>query len=84
VHRRFLRARRFNVQDALKQFEDTEEWRKANSLDQLYETIDLEHYEETRRLVNPLSIYKFSSNSNSTHNGQAAATAVVSPFTSLR
>lgn len=47
---RFLRARRFVVKDALKQFEDTEVWRKANQLDQLYETIDLEQYEETRRL----------------------------------
>ncbi|KAF7947987.1 hypothetical protein EAE96_009056 [Botrytis aclada] len=47
---RFLRARRFIVVDALKQFSDTEEWRKENELDQLYETIDLEHYEETRRL----------------------------------
>ncbi|EMR86928.1 hypothetical protein ACHAPC_004654 [Botrytis cinerea] len=47
---RFLRARRFIVVDALKQFSETEEWRKENELDQLYETIDLEHYEETRRL----------------------------------
>lgn len=48
---RFLRARRFSVQDAFGQFKDTEDWRKANELDKLYETIDLEHYEETRRLV---------------------------------
>ncbi|KUJ06861.1 CRAL/TRIO domain-containing protein, partial [Mollisia scopiformis] len=47
---RFLRARRFIVQDAYKQFADTEAWRKANQIDQLYETIDLEHYYETRRL----------------------------------
>jgi len=47
---RFLRARRFVIQDAWKQFQDTEDWRKANQLDQLYETIDLQHYEETRRL----------------------------------
>lgn len=49
--RRFLRARRFVVQDAWKQFHSTENWRKATQLDQLYETIDLDHYEETRRLV---------------------------------
>lgn len=48
---RFLRARRFVVADAYKQFSETEDWRKVNHLDQLYETIDLEHYEETRRLV---------------------------------
>ncbi|RQM04543.1 hypothetical protein DH86_00004442, partial [Scytalidium sp. 3C] len=47
---RYLRARRFNVQDAWKQFEDTENWRKASQLDVLYETIDLAHYEETRIL----------------------------------
>ncbi|KFY09705.1 hypothetical protein V491_08031 [Pseudogymnoascus sp. VKM F-3775] len=48
---RFLRARRFNVQDAFQQFKDTEEWRAANQLETLYETIDLQHFEETRRLV---------------------------------
>ncbi|PQE10161.1 phosphatidylinositol transporter protein [Rutstroemia sp. NJR-2017a WRK4] len=47
---RFLRARRFVVSDAIQQFADTEAWREANQLDQLYETIDLEQYEETRRL----------------------------------
>ncbi|TVY89380.1 SEC14 cytosolic factor [Lachnellula willkommii] len=47
---RFLRARRFQVQEAFKQFQDTEDWRKANQLDKLYETIDLDEYEETRRL----------------------------------
>jgi hypothetical protein len=49
--RRFLRARRFVVAEAWKQFHTTEDWRKATQLDQLYETIDIEHYEETRRLV---------------------------------
>lgn len=53
---RFLRARRFQVQDAFKQFKDTEEWRNANELDQLYETIDLEHYDETRKLVRHLRL----------------------------
>ncbi|KAH6696775.1 putative SEC14 cytosolic factor [Leptodontidium sp. MPI-SDFR-AT-0119] len=47
---RFLRARRFAVADAFKQFQDTEDWRKSNQLDTLYETIDLDQYEETRRL----------------------------------
>ncbi|KAG9247686.1 CRAL-TRIO domain-containing protein [Calycina marina] len=47
---RFLRARRFVVLDAFKQFQDTEVWRKANKLEELYNTIDLEHYEETRQL----------------------------------
>lgn len=39
------------VPDAYTQFADTEAWRKANQIEQLYETIDLEHYDETRRLV---------------------------------
>ncbi|KAK9234522.1 CRAL/TRIO domain-containing protein [Lipomyces kononenkoae] len=47
---RFLRARRFNVPDAFKQFQDTEQWRNANEIDKLYNTIDLERYDETRRL----------------------------------
>ncbi|KAG9230823.1 putative SEC14 cytosolic factor [Amylocarpus encephaloides] len=47
---RFLRARRFIVPEAYNQFQETEDWRKANEIDKLYQTIDLEHYEETRRL----------------------------------
>lgn len=48
---RFLRARRWVIQDAYKQFHDTEEWRKANSLEALYNTIDLDVYEQSRQLV---------------------------------
>ncbi|KAL2267363.1 hypothetical protein VTJ83DRAFT_4640 [Remersonia thermophila] len=47
---RFLRARRWSVQDAYVQFRDTEEWRRRNQLEVLYDTIDLDAYEETRRL----------------------------------
>ncbi|KAL1874933.1 hypothetical protein VTK73DRAFT_10359 [Phialemonium thermophilum] len=47
---RFLRARRWVVEDAYHQFKDTEEWRKANQLDVLYDTIDLDSYEHSRRL----------------------------------
>ena len=36
--------------DAFKQFKDTEDWRKANDLNVLYDTIDLEAYEASRRL----------------------------------
>lgn len=49
--RRFLRARRFHIQDAFEQFKNTEEWRDATQLDVIYDTIDLEQYDETRRLV---------------------------------
>ena len=50
-HSRYLRARRFVPQDALGQFQDTEKWREANEIDNLYENIDVEAYEETRKLV---------------------------------
>ncbi|EHK20664.1 uncharacterized protein TRIVIDRAFT_81252 [Trichoderma virens Gv29-8] len=47
---RYLRARRWVVDDALGQFKDTEEWRAANNIDTLYRTIELEAYEQSRRL----------------------------------
>ncbi|OAA66861.1 cellular retinaldehyde-binding/triple function protein [Niveomyces insectorum RCEF 264] len=47
---RFLRARRWVVEEAYKQFKDTEDWRAANHLNVLYDTIDLEAYEQSRRL----------------------------------
>ena len=47
---RYLRARKFIPQEAFGQFKDTEDWRKENQLDTLYDTIDVEEYEATRRL----------------------------------
>lgn len=47
---RFLRARRWVVADAAAQFRDTEHWRKAVSIDVLYDTIDVEAYDHCRRL----------------------------------
>jgi hypothetical protein len=38
-------------EEALKQFKDTEDWRKENHLEELYNTIDVKEYDETRRLV---------------------------------
>jgi hypothetical protein len=52
-----LRARKWVVKDAYGQFKDTEEWRQANQLEVLYDTIDLDAYEETRRLVRNLEIH---------------------------
>jgi hypothetical protein len=49
--RRFLRARRWKVEDAFAQFKDTEHWREANDIGKLYDTIDVEAYEQSRRLV---------------------------------
>lgn len=47
---RFLRARRWVPEDAFKQFKDTEDWRAATRLDVLYDTIDLDAYEQSRIL----------------------------------
>ncbi|KAF2086293.1 CRAL/TRIO domain-containing protein [Saccharata proteae CBS 121410] len=47
---RYLRARKFTPTEALKQFEETEDWRKENNLEKLYDTIDVEEYDQTRRL----------------------------------
>ena len=47
---RYLRARKFVPQEAFVQLRDTENWRKENQLEKLYETIDINEYEQTRRL----------------------------------
>ncbi|KAF3479689.1 CRAL/TRIO domain-containing protein [Arthroderma uncinatum] len=47
---RFLRARRFDVNGALAQFQSTEEWRKENDIDALYENFDVDSYEQARRV----------------------------------
>ncbi|KAK4549026.1 hypothetical protein LTR36_007482 [Oleoguttula mirabilis] len=47
---RYLRARKFVPSEAFGQFKDTEDWRKENDLDNLYATIDVDEYEQTRRL----------------------------------
>jgi hypothetical protein len=46
-----LRARRFVPQEAFKQFKDTEDWRKDQNIDDLFEIIEVEEYEQTRQLV---------------------------------
>ena len=53
---RFLRARRWAIDGAYKQFKDTEDWRSANQVDTLYGTIDSEAYQKLRGLVRGLSI----------------------------
>ncbi|KAL1595642.1 hypothetical protein SLS59_008280 [Nothophoma quercina] len=47
---RFLRARRFVPQEAFKQFKDTEDWRKDQNIVNLFETIEVDEYEQTRQL----------------------------------
>ena len=48
---RILRARKFVPQDAFQQFKASERWRKEQDLEDLYNTIDVHGYEETRVLV---------------------------------
>lgn len=45
-----MRARKFVPEEAFGQLKDTEDWRKENHIDALYETIDIEEYDTTRRL----------------------------------
>ncbi|KAF7314905.1 CRAL-TRIO domain-containing protein [Mycena indigotica] len=47
---RFLRARRFEVPDALHMIRETEAWRTANKLEELYDTLDVSAYEDARRV----------------------------------
>ncbi|KAI4864770.1 CRAL/TRIO domain-containing protein [Hypoxylon rubiginosum] len=47
---RFLRARKFVPEDAYVQFSETEKFRKANQIDVLYDTIDIDSYEASRKL----------------------------------
>lgn len=49
--RRYLRARKFDVNGAWGQFKDTEDWRKENAIESLYENIDIDSYEAARRMV---------------------------------
>ncbi|KAH6894567.1 CRAL-TRIO domain-containing protein [Thelonectria olida] len=47
---RYLRARRWIPEDAFQQFKETEDWRVANDIEVLYKTIELDAYEQSRRL----------------------------------
>jgi len=51
INSRYLRARKFNANDAWTQFKDTEDMRKENDLPNYYDNIDVNDYEATRRLV---------------------------------
>ncbi|KAI1740180.1 CRAL-TRIO domain-containing protein [Xylaria scruposa] len=47
---RTLRARKFVPQDAYVQFTETEKFRNANEIEKLYDTIDIDSYEASRKL----------------------------------
>lgn len=51
LYRRFLRARKFDINAAWTQFQETEDWRRNNALDKVYENIDVDSYEAARRMV---------------------------------
>ncbi|KAL0960843.1 hypothetical protein HGRIS_005859 [Hohenbuehelia grisea] len=46
---RFLRARRFDVAKAQKQFSDTEGWRKQHGVDNLFASFDPKEFEDAKR-----------------------------------
>ncbi|KAG1880706.1 CRAL/TRIO domain-containing protein [Suillus tomentosus] len=46
---RFLRARRYDVDKAQKQFSDTEAWRKQHNVDELFRTFEVNEMESARR-----------------------------------
>lgn len=46
---RFLRARRFDPDRALKQFSDAEAWRKQHNVDELYRTFPVEEMELAKK-----------------------------------
>jgi hypothetical protein len=58
--RRYLRARKFVPSEAFGQFKDTEDWRKDIQLGKLYDTIDINEYEQTRVLVSRLYLCQHS------------------------
>jgi hypothetical protein len=49
--RRYLRARKFDVNGAIGQFSDTERWLKEQRVEELYENYDIEAYERARKMV---------------------------------
>ena len=51
LFRRYLRARKFNVNGAIGQFSDTEQWLKEQKVEELYEHYDVETYERARKMV---------------------------------
>ncbi|KAK6345760.1 hypothetical protein TWF718_007667 [Orbilia javanica] len=46
---KFLRASRFNLVPALRQFETTEKWRKDGAINEIYDGFDVKEFEETRK-----------------------------------
>lgn len=87
--RRYLRARKFEVNDALKQLKDTEIWRETNKVDELYDTFDVDSFEEARKVVSScsahlLSHWESTAVSSSITNGLADAISLADLSTCTR
>lgn len=50
-NRRYLRARKFDVQGAIGQFTDTEKWMKEQRVEELYDHFDVDFFERARLVV---------------------------------
>lgn len=74
------------MQDAFGQFKDTEDWRKTNEIDKLYDTIELGDYDETRVLVctRRMILLLEGAYSSSIHNGPVDETSEACQSTSLK
>jgi hypothetical protein len=48
------------VTGAVDQFKATEEWRETNQIDLLYENIEVDSYEESRRVVSGFATWPLS------------------------
>ena len=49
--RKYLRARNFDPEAALKQYATSEKWRRKMNIDETYDNVDIESFEALRRLV---------------------------------
>ncbi|KAJ6500924.1 CRAL-TRIO domain-containing protein [Mycena sanguinolenta] len=90
---RFLRARKFEVPGALKQLKDTELWREANQLDELYDGFDVDAFEEARKVYhqwtgrrdrsgNPVYVYEIAHIKNNMAAFDRSSKIVSSPSSS--
>jgi len=82
------------VEPAYEHFVSTEKWREQNQLDNLYETMDVDEYEATRRLVRAFCICRLggrgcqsrvaiSTDERSTHSGPGEGIDGACRFTCL-
>lgn len=85
-NRRYLRARKFDVQGAIGQFTDTEKWMKEQEIEDLYEHFDVDFFERARTLVScpRLADNSLEADEGSILNGQVTVTSEAFPSTSMK